>query len=111
MSGTGTPRWVVMCGSEYAVPDEIAKRQGLTDVSWDTGFGPAFQNDDLRLLIRVDHPDAEAREKTLGEGTIAPKRFALMTLDDDLDYEELLLETDDLAEAVALISHIEEVTP
>lgn len=57
--------WITEHGSEYAVPSEITKAEGLVDLSWHNDACPSFGVDeypDDSLRIWVEMPDPIDRE-------------------------------------------------
>jgi hypothetical protein len=67
VSATHVPDWISEFGEEWAVPDEIAKAEGIEDMSWHNDVCPSFGRHVAEYgytyahTVRVwcDHPDPE----------------------------------------------------
>lgn len=90
--------------ADFAVPAELLALVAagkLVDTSWGDDCSPSFRPadcPDCSIRLWVDHPDPEQREHGTGS------RFWIAFYDDENQWFDNPLETDDLAEVLAYLA-------
>lgn len=95
------PKWAEEFGVDYQVPDELTMDADFTDTSWGNDACPIFTYrlnlaNGATVLIYCEHPDEAKRE-------VQNKRFLVVKWNGEDGEGEDILETDDIAEAIARV--------
>ena len=78
----------------YSVP-AIVKTNDWQDESWHNDTCPSFFNEKLMLKLWLEADDPKDRE--FEPGQMSSKKYSLLTVNNDQEHVDLIVETDDLA--------------